>query len=273
MRSNIGVCRCDRSRNSFRTRGVGVRGNKVAFSFVSPVRGIANMRLKRPIPVGVAGNITTVTVTRLGNYATSRLHGKVGACKNISHHFSFGVGGSGLMFLSSCTRRPGRVCRDTGDVHRLCGSHGVATVFRPRLCAHAHSFCGSFTGDLDLLSRIVLYSVCPTHRRPVPKIASGLVCSGLGPNMRGDVVRGRSMLNLIGDHSFSMLIILKTNSLSGCIPRVAGVLRSGWTPGVKACTGGGGMVGTCRLTRGPARRPKYYANGLSKVHFRRIWRA
>lgn len=227
MRPNITACACSHGRNSFRTRGVHVKGNRVFVSFITPSAHVGSVRLNIPIDVGVRGNITTVTLTRLDNTASRRVGRNVTDFHKISHHFSFGLGGSQVMFLDSCTRRPTRVTRDIGSIHRLCRSGGVAIVFRPRLCAHAHSFCHSFTSDLSLSSRIVLARVCPTHRRPVPNIADRLVCSGLHPNVRGYVYEGRSILDLLTRGRARMLMILKTNSLSGCTPRVARLLSRG----------------------------------------------
>lgn len=216
---------------------------------MKPSVHVSGVRLKMPMDVGVRGNITTVTLTRLGKIAPRRVGRKVTDFQNISHQFSFGVGGGQVMFLDSCTRRPSRVGRDIVSVHRLCQSGGVATIFRPRLCAHAHSFCGSFTSDLSLLSRIVLMSVCPTHRRPVPKMDDQLVCSGLHPNVRGDVYGGRRVLSMLGTGRVRMLVALKTKSVSGCIPNVYSLLSqevipsSGWFMGHRGggfpCSGGG----------------------------------
>lgn len=194
---------------------------------MSPLNGVGGVRLNIPIDVGVRGKMTTVTLTRVDKLASRRVGENVTDFHKMSHHFSFGVGGSGIIFLDSCTRRPSRVGRDVLSVHTLCQSGGLATIFRPRLCAHAHSFCGSFTSDLSLLSRIVLMSVCPTHRRPVPNIADGLVCSRLHPNVRGDVYGGRRVLSMLDGGSVRMLVALNTNSVSGCMPRVYKLLGGG----------------------------------------------
>lgn len=226
MRPKIAMCACSARGKSFRTRGVHVSSNRVCFSCVSPLNGVAGIRLKMPIFIGVRGNVTTVTLTRVKNTAARRVGTTVPRFEKISHHFSFGVGGSRVIFLDSCTRRPRRVQRDMDSVHGLCPGQGVATIFRPRLCAHAHSFCRSFTRDLSLLSRIVLLSVCPTQRTPVPKMDDRLVCSGLHPNVRGDVYSGRRVVRMLGGGGLSMLVALKTKSVSGCIPRVCRLLGS-----------------------------------------------
>ncbi len=226
IRSNIHICACSHSGNSCRTRGVHVKNNRVIVSFIRPRNVIGSVHLNIPLDIGVSGNITTVTVTHLTNIDSRRLHTNVSDFEKIRQHFSFGLGDSLGICLDSCTRRPTRVHRDTLSVHRLCIKHGIATVFRPRLCSHARSFCQRFTRDLSLFSRIVLASVCPTHRTPVPNIADTLVCSGLTPRIRGRVVNGSSMLTTIrtqGDR-LRVLIALNTNSVRGCTSSVIGVL-------------------------------------------------
>ncbi len=178
-----------------------------------------------PIDVGVRGKLTTVTLTRLTNIATARLGTKVSSFHKMSHHFSFQLGDRGAIFLASCTRRPTRVERDVRSIQRLCHSHGVVTVFRPRLCSHAESFCGRFTRDLSLTSRILLASVCPTHRGPVPKIADRLICSGVTSNIRGRLYEGRRISRCVHHSSTSIFILLKTKSLRSSTPLVARVLE------------------------------------------------
>ncbi len=220
IRTSIHIFDCSTSKGtSFCTSGVHVNSNGLLFSFIAPSYHITSIGLNIPILVGIRGTITTVTLNCLGNIAPSRLQTTVRSFDNVHHHFSFRCHSRGLIIISSCTRRFMRLRTSLHSLGTLCTGHGSIIIFRPRLCDHARSFCHRFTRTLSLTRRIILMRVCPTHRRPVPNIASRVVCS-LVASPIGELAAGRRLISALHRLSFSILLAIKTKSVSACVPHL-----------------------------------------------------
>ena len=230
MKENLqeGVRRYDYALNEgdFHAENIRIENGEITFDFISPIEKIRNIELGQPILINIENGIAAMAMAQLAGCTAEELRIGMKTYSGVERRFDFKLKDAHHVLLSDYAHHPTEIYQSARSIRELYRDRKITAIFQPHLYSRTRDFYRSFADALSQLDEVILTEIYPAREEPIEGVTSQLIYDNLRPGIEKQLVRKDSILDMVKNRDFDVLIILGAGDIDTMVPQIQKLLQA-----------------------------------------------
>ena len=210
----------------FHAENIVIDNGEIKFDFISPIENVKNVELGQPVPINIENGVAAMAMAQLNGCNAEELKYGMKTYRGVDRRFDFKIKNDRHVLLSDYAHHPKEIYQSAKSIRQLYKNRKITAIFQPHLYTRTRDFYRDFADALSQLDEVILTEIYPAREQPIEGVTSQLIYDNLKPGVQKSIISKDSVLDLVKNRDFDVLVILGAGDLDNYVPQIAKIIEA-----------------------------------------------